>query len=234
MTSTASFADRTAASISLGRRPRLSRHHRRRQGPSRIGTRRHLPLRIGRIGLEVFCTGLRNPQELVFDDFGNLFTFDNTGDIGDKARMVYALGGQRLGLEHVAPVAAPLRDPSRLGTFRPEQSMWVKERMFDTYNEDQPQWVYRARLARRERSLRRHLAHRRIAARGSAGQVPPFELPRGVRQLQPPPHRAEGERRGLRRDRGTRDRPRIGASDVELAMTATSTSATSAAGLECE
>lgn len=43
--------------------------------------------------LEVFATGMRNPQELAFNDVGDLFSIDNNSDSGDKARVINILEG---------------------------------------------------------------------------------------------------------------------------------------------
>jgi quinoprotein glucose dehydrogenase len=47
--------------------------------------------------LEVVHRGLRNPQELAFDQFGNLFADDNNCDKGDDARLVYVVDGGESG-----------------------------------------------------------------------------------------------------------------------------------------
>ena len=47
--------------------------------------------------LEVFCSGLRNPQDLVFDEFGNLWTDDNDTSGSDESRLIYCVEGADYG-----------------------------------------------------------------------------------------------------------------------------------------
>lgn len=47
--------------------------------------------------LEVVATGLRNPQELTFDDLGNLWTADNDTAGEDKSRLIHVIEGADYG-----------------------------------------------------------------------------------------------------------------------------------------
>jgi len=79
-------------------------------------------------GLEVVHYGLRNPQELAFDQYGNLFTGDNNSDGGDQARWVYIVeggdSGWHIGWQWIS-------EPNRRGP-------WNAEKMWHPYHEGQP------------------------------------------------------------------------------------------------
>lgn len=78
--------------------------------------------------LEVVHRGLRNPQELAFDQWGDLFTGDNNSDSGDQARFVHVVpgadSGWRIGFQWLSDRGAWNRD--KLWHPRhPGQMAWV-------------------------------------------------------------------------------------------------------------
>lgn len=81
--------------------------------------------------LEVIHRGLRNPQELAFDQFGNLFAVDNNCDKGDDARLVYIVEGGDSGW-NMAYQTIPA--PYVAGP-------WFAERMWHEYHPGQPAWI---------------------------------------------------------------------------------------------
>jgi quinoprotein glucose dehydrogenase len=72
-------------------------------------------------GLEVFATGLRNPQELVFNEWGDLFTGDNNSDSGDRARFVHVIEGGDSGWRQPYQW---IQEPTLRGPWNEDQ-LWV-------------------------------------------------------------------------------------------------------------
>jgi quinoprotein glucose dehydrogenase len=80
--------------------------------------------------LEIVHVGLRNPQELAFDDFGNLFTFDNNSDSGDRARWVHVVeggeSGWRCGFQYGTGYHTPAVPQGNRGPWNTEK-LWLPQ-----------------------------------------------------------------------------------------------------------
>ncbi|MEM7454974.1 MAG: PVC-type heme-binding CxxCH protein [Planctomycetota bacterium] len=78
--------------------------------------------------LQVIATGLRNPQELAFDDYGNLFTGDNNSDSGDKARWVFVAPGGDSGWRMYYQ-------------YLPDRGPFNQEKIWQPYSESTPAYI---------------------------------------------------------------------------------------------
>lgn len=99
--------------------------------------------------VEEYHRGLRNPQELAFDDFGNLFTCDNDADSWDTGRLVYILEGGNTGWDHGHQALLIFRN--QLGLRTPDyahpgkstipMNPWMTEGLWEPEHEGRPAWA---------------------------------------------------------------------------------------------
>lgn len=89
--------------------------------------------------LEVFYHNLRNPQEIAFNEFGDLFTVDNNCDQGDQSRVCYLIeggdAGWSIGTQALTTYKASIKDGGM--NQRPH---WLIEGVWKTRHEGSPQY----------------------------------------------------------------------------------------------
>lgn len=84
--------------------------------------------------MEVFAHSLRNPQELAFNQWGDLFTGDNNSDAGDRARIVYIMEGGETGWDMNYQT---LEGQNQRGPWSQERTWWK----WDAADPVRPAWT---------------------------------------------------------------------------------------------
>ncbi len=88
--------------------------------------------------LECYHTGLRNPQELAFNDAGDLFTVDNNMSGGDECRILHLFEGGDSGWDAGYQLSGHFRDETQ--RLNHPQPPWFTERLWAPPHEEQPRW----------------------------------------------------------------------------------------------
>ena len=90
-------------------------------------------------GFEIVHTGLRNPKEIAFNEYGDAITVDNNSDFGDKARIVYLVEGGDSGWQMENQTMQTFHRQIDLAERPP--SRWLVEKIWETRNDVQPAYI---------------------------------------------------------------------------------------------
>lgn len=90
--------------------------------------------------LEVFCRGLRNPQDLAFNAYGDLVTGDNNCDKGDLARILHLVEGGDHGWR------LPVQRARSGGPWMRERMWWTRAQLADDLGLPTPSAVHKSAM----------------------------------------------------------------------------------------
>lgn len=90
--------------------------------------------------LELFHYGVRNPQGMAFNAWGDLFTVDNSMGAGDKSRILHLVEGADSGWDAGFQLSRNFRDVLKRQnhTIRPP---WFSEGLYLAKSQERPAWV---------------------------------------------------------------------------------------------
>lgn len=113
------------------------REGKRFSAPTRGGVFRCFP---DGSGLELIHVGLRNPQDLAFNEQGDLFTVDNDMGGVDKSRVVHVVEGGDSGWDASYQLTRNFREETRRHDHT--EPPWFMENLWQTNHPGQPQWLH--------------------------------------------------------------------------------------------
>lgn len=91
-------------------------------------------------GLELIHVGLRNPQDLAFNEVGDLFTVDNDMGGVDKSRVVHVVEGGDSGWDASYQLTRNFREETKRHDHT--EPPWFTENLWKTNHPGQPRWLH--------------------------------------------------------------------------------------------